>query len=1590
MKTSESVRTFGSPKTSEVFASPENSTYLNRVEPIHPLTVERNKQSMKRSLSILFSFTVVLAALLGVYLAVQPRVEAAPQAPGVSIDVAPTSLPADTTLNDCATGTPYAIHVTATGLDAATSYLIKAYHYSATDGNVNRGCMWNWQTNSWTVITNTYTGYPTVTGLTSWSGWIYLKEVSGHAGLTDLKLRVRLRVGTSNVADGTLSPTAYNTSTGGGWVSGHAYNTTGTLISGAPVVVRNGSAIVGVYATEDNVVDEGYSSGDTGYYRVAVPVGSGYTAEVWGSNNAITGTATTGVNVTAGATTANVDINVPDVTPPSVMSTLPANNAVGVSLYQPIIAVFNEALNATTVNTSTFTLLDANSSVAGTVGYDPGTRTTSFMPSAALAASTRYTATLTTGIQDLAGNPLAAPYSWGFTTGSVDTTPPTVVSHSPTTGAISVPLNSSIVITFSEELKPSTVISANFTLMGPSGSIGWSAFTPDPLLHRVTLTPIVLAAQSLHTVTISSSVTDWAGNPVAATSWSFVTSAELPMHAYHGDLHNHTSYSDGSLTAAQAYATGRANGFDFMAVTDHSYAVDDSEWANMLAAANNATIDGQFVALRGVEYTQGAEGHINVINSVRHAVRTNTGCAYCDYTPNLEKGVTVDGFYNWLSLTGTQSLDYGTIAQFNHPGWINFNDWTYHPEVSPTMKLEEVGNGSGTSYVFSEDEYIRSLDYGWKVGATNNADTHSPYWGSNTPHRTGVWMTGLTKADLLAALQARRTFATEDVNYELGLQGNGLWMGSEITNTNSIAFEVTGVDPDNEGGVLVQLITFAGEVVTQTTTASSNFTWNPSVPVTPGQHYYYVKVTQPDGDRIVTSPIWAKGDVDVALTDLVIEPTIASIYNPSLITARVTNRLPTTQTVTVTFQIPGVTPQALATTVPGCVKGPCVDGYANISWQPMVTGPVTITALLSGTPAGDNLEDNYRSTVMHVTDEHLPLILIDAAHGNVNAAGREMRMFVKDLSDHRYNILKNLAPFTAATLNTDTVKLLIITAPEIAYTNEELDAIAEYAATGGSLWICGLADYTGKLAWANTVADRLNAVVDRIETRTSAQINMRLNDDEVIDGNTNNGYVFGVEFGDFPGKAATGIGVNVESLATWSLSSIRGRLVSQPVTSSTLGVQIVVQGDLDAGYSSDFYRNPYHTSNTDADSQGDAYIYNPTWVYPATQPPGAIPLPMAAVTQLPNGGGRLLMYGDSNDGFGTFAYTAGDGKQNELFNLEAVMWLLGNPIQKSTIAQARAYDTVNQPRNLDRLVWIEGQVTAAFGEFFNVLYVQDETGGMTIHAPAGDISATQYLRGAQVRVLGTIGIYQGDTEVEFFEAEQVQILTPTNHLDPAPLPFSTHDASLESNQGWLTQITGTVTAKLGESVLVDDGSGPVRAFLDGYNGTWDDVGLFDLITVKGLISEDGEGRRIRVRNHGMHPLIPDDVTILVAGPDFSGSTANVTPLTVQGGELLTYTLTISNSGGSAGQFVLTNTLDAHVSLISAPNMTVAGSALIATGTLNSLATQAFTITVRANYGYSGTLSNTAQLSGDGFSYDLNTPAVQVTGMYRVYLPLILK
>ncbi len=118
-----------------------------------------------------------------------------------------------------------------------------------------------------------------------------------------------------------------------------------------------------------------------------------------------------------------------DSTAPVFVSQTPAPGSSGVDVGAAVIASFNEALMASSVNESTFFLRDAaNALVSASVSYDSASRTATLRPAAALAGLTTYTATLRGGttdprIKDVAGNALAANVAWSFTTAAAPPPP---------------------------------------------------------------------------------------------------------------------------------------------------------------------------------------------------------------------------------------------------------------------------------------------------------------------------------------------------------------------------------------------------------------------------------------------------------------------------------------------------------------------------------------------------------------------------------------------------------------------------------------------------------------------------------------------------------------------------------------------------------------------------------------------------------------------------------------------------------------------------------------------------------------------------------------------------------------------------------------------------------------------------------------------------------------------------------------------------------------------------------------------------------------------------------------------------------------
>src|SRR5207302_63468 len=162
--------------------------------------------------------------------------------------------------------------------------------------------------------------------------------------------------------------------------------------------------------------------------------------------------------------------------------------------------------------------------VAGTVSYAGVTAT--FTPASALAPLTAYTATVTTGARDLAGNALATDFSWSFTTGvTPDTTRPLVSATVPAGGDLAVAINQTINATFSEAMDPLTINTASLRVTGPGGTAITGTVGYDVISKIATLTPTSnLAPNAVYTATVTTGTRDLAGNALATNFvWSFTT-----------------------------------------------------------------------------------------------------------------------------------------------------------------------------------------------------------------------------------------------------------------------------------------------------------------------------------------------------------------------------------------------------------------------------------------------------------------------------------------------------------------------------------------------------------------------------------------------------------------------------------------------------------------------------------------------------------------------------------------------------------------------------------------------------------------------------------------------------------------------------------------------------------------------------------------------------------------------------------------------------------------------------------------------------------------------------------------------------------
>ena len=319
--------------------------------------------------------------------------------------------------------------------------------------------------------------------------------------------------------------------------------------------------------------------------------------------------------------------------------------------------------------------------------------------------------------------------------------------------------------------------------------------------------------------------------------------------AYYGNLHSHTSNSDGSGEPADAFTYARYTaGLDFLAVTDHLEQIEEiifisEEWSGCQDDANSATVNGTFVGIAGWEWGSPLHGHVNVFN---------TGSLITD-AANLWYTTDLPAFYNWV-LTHPPAF-----AQFNHPGdgegyiLTNWNDFEYIDQANDNaFRLIEFQTAQQAA-----DFYENALMTGRHLSPVWNQDNHSADWGTKNDGRAGIWATSLTRQALFDAINAGRTFATMDKNAKIWIDLNGTAMGSQVPIQWSMPFHVYLSDANNESWISIQLVTKNGlfmDLGPHTGNIDTTFNLNLTT-----DEWIFVRAIQADSNYLWSAPVYVTG-----------------------------------------------------------------------------------------------------------------------------------------------------------------------------------------------------------------------------------------------------------------------------------------------------------------------------------------------------------------------------------------------------------------------------------------------------------------------------------------------------------------------------------------------------------------------------------------------------------------------------------------------------------------------------------------------------------------------------------------------------------
>lgn len=360
---------------------------------------------------------------------------------------------------------------------------------------------------------------------------------------------------------------------------------------------------------------------------------------------------------------------------------------------------------------------------------------------------------------------------------------------------------------------------------------------------------------------------------------------------YYGNLHSHSSYSDGNKdsTATGYYTPGDDYNYakasyhmDFLGIAEHNHYSSNNNpgmhvahYSMGLYQSDTAT-NASFVAMYGMEWGTISQGGHVVVYGVPGLIGWESGSGGWGTTNNYDIFCAKGDFAGFWPIVRSYPTAFCTLAhaQTNDYGSLIDAAGVYNAETDSVVVGLAIRSGSANSITTNytdppatsyESKYLKALAKGYHVGPNIDHDNHYATFGRTNPSRTVVLATSLNRDSIMAAYKATRFYASDDWNAQVVFSVNGKLMGSNFITNNNSSINVTIIDPDAPGDPndnINKIEIFYGitgseinATILTSNTGSTTLSYTHTSSVNTG-YYYFAKITQVGGDIIWTAPVW--------------------------------------------------------------------------------------------------------------------------------------------------------------------------------------------------------------------------------------------------------------------------------------------------------------------------------------------------------------------------------------------------------------------------------------------------------------------------------------------------------------------------------------------------------------------------------------------------------------------------------------------------------------------------------------------------------------------------------------------------------------